>query len=76
MEIYQAAWVQGGALLLLIGCGGMTIRVLWKELRAKDKRNEEFGDRVITGLGRATAAIEAHTDAQRGLIDRIDRMRP
>lgn len=76
MEIYQTAWVQGGALLLLIGCGGMTIRVLWKAMLAKDKRNEEFGERVITGLGRATAAIEAEAEFKRGLIERIDRMRP
>lgn len=73
MELYQTALVQGGALLLLIGFGAITIKTLWKSLTEERKRNSEYGERVLTAMGQATAAINADTEAKRGLIDRIDR---
>lgn len=72
-EALQTAWVQGGALLLLISCGGITIRTLWRDLASERKRNADYGERVLIALGQATAAINADTEAKRGLIDRFDR---
>lgn len=73
MELYQTALVQGGALLLLIGFGAITIKTLWKDLKEERKRNAEYGERVLTALGQATAAISADTEAKRSLIERFDR---
>lgn len=73
MEIYQTALVQGGALLLLIGAGAITIKTLWRELKDERQRNTANTERVLTAMGEATAAIRANTEAMRGLIERFDR---
>lgn len=72
-EVYQTALVQGGALVLLIAAGAITIRTLWRDLKDERKRNADYGERVLTALGQATAAIQSDTEAKRGLIERFDR---
>lgn len=73
MDFLKDGYVQGGALLLLLAFGFLVTRTLYRDLRAERKRNDDFGERVLNGLGQATAAIAADTEAKRGLIDRFDR---
>lgn len=76
MDILKDAWLQGGAVgLLFAGCCVIIWR-LYQDGKAKDKRNDEFGERVLTVAVQSVEAIRADTDAKVGLIERFDRWRP
>lgn len=76
MEFLKEGWEQAGAVGVLFVGMAIVIWRLYVDGRAKDKRNDEFGERVLTVAVESVAAINADTEAKKGLIDRFDRMRP
>lgn len=73
MEFVKEGWAQAGAVGALLAFAGIVIWRLYVEWKAERARNESFGERVLTIAVESRKAIEANTDAQRGLIDRFDR---
>jgi hypothetical protein len=74
MDFLKEGWEQAGAIGVLFVGMAIVIWRLYVDGKTKERRNDEFGERVIIVAVESRKAIEADLELKRGLIDRIDRM--
>lgn len=74
MEFFKDGWTQAGAVGVLFVAMAIVIWRLYVDSKAERKRNNDFGERVLTVAVESRKALEVDGELKQRVIDRLDRM--
>lgn len=74
MDFFNDGWTQAGAVGVLFVAMSIVIWRLYVDSKAERKRNDGFGERVLTVAVESRRALEVDSELKQRVIDRLDRM--